>query len=239
MIEKEWTSSEEEVLLGEYERAGKDETIFIDVLSENRDMFQEEFGVPYRAIIEKSRYMGLISLDETKGSREKTSPIYAFPSIHGDEFEQELEGFENYARLLDEDITPAATPTFAFTSAAKEEFDAVTVPVWYKGPDPDSYTIAAQRVLSAVQHYLSDNSRFETRENGDIEIDPSTPHEMSPRMLQIEGEHHNLVQLIFRKRFNPDNKIGTTAIDTGNGRDIYVFQHELTPTYDNTRQHKS
>lgn len=238
-IHKEWTADEEGYLIQEFERVGRDETRFVDMIHSNRVALQEQFGVSYRAIIEKSKYMGLISSDETGGTRDNGIPVYAFPQIHSEEFPDELEGFENYATLLANGIIPGATPAFAFTSAAKEEFDAVTVPVWYKGPDPDSYTIAAQRVLSAVQHYLSDNSRFETRENGDIEIDPSTPHEMSPRMLQIEGEHHNLVQLIFRKRFNPDNKIGTTAIDTGNGRDIYVFQHELTPTYDNTRQHKS
>ena len=234
-IHKEWSQAEEERLLLEYERVDSDESTFIGMLSENRDTFQEIFGVSYRAIIEKCRYMGLIPSNELEGSRENGIPVYAFPSIHGEEFPAELEGFENYARLLASNITPAATPAFAFTSATHEQFDAVTLPIWYRGTEPTDYTPAEQAILSSVQHYISDNSRFQTRENGDSIIDPSTPHDMDPRILQIEGEHNKLVQLIFRKRFNPDNKIATTAIDMGHGRDVYVFQHELTPTYQNTR----
>ena len=46
--------------------------------------------------------------------------------------------------------------------------------------------------------------------------------------------HNNLVQLIFRQRFNPDNHIQTTAIDTLRN-EIYLFRHETVPSYENTR----
>ena len=32
---------------------------------------------------------------------------------------------------------------------------------------------------------------------------------------------------MFRKSFNPHNKIETDAIDIGNGREVYVFKHEM------------
>ena len=234
-IHKEWSSDEEEYLLQEFERLGSSETDFITMLTENRDEMQELFGVSYRAVIEKCKYMGLLSSNELEGSRENGVPVYAFPSIHSGEFPDELEGFENYATLLANGIIPGATPVFAFESATHEQFDHVTLPVWYKGVDPTAYNPAEQAILSIAQHYISDNSGFERGGNGDVKIDPRTPHDMDPKILQIEGEHNNLVQLIFRKRFNPDNKIGTAALDMGHGRDVYAFQHELIPTYQNTR----
>lgn len=121
-----------------------------------------------------------------------------------------------------------------FESASHEQFYHVTLPVWYKGVDVADYTNAEQSVISAIWYYISDNSGFQRKQNNDIIIQPATEHVFEPKLIQIDGKHNALTQLIFRRLFNPTNNIDTSAIDTSSN-EIYMFKHQLIPTYDNTR----
>ncbi len=235
IISKKWTPEEEQFLANVFRECGQSEEDYIQMLHQNRAGLQERLGVSYRAIISKSQNLGLISKNEPTGSRENTAAVYAFPRIHGEEFPDEVVGFERYAVLLNQDVIPAVTLGFLFESAIHQQHNVATLPIYYKGINMKDYTSAEQVVLSGVFHYISDNLRFERKQNGDLVIDPSVPHEFNPVILDIKGADKNFLQLAFRKRFNPGNKAGTAAIDIGNGNEIYLFQHQRIPTYQNTR----
>ncbi len=239
VIQKEWNPEEEKIFQDAYERFGRDESNFMIMLNLNKENLQELFGVSYSAIMQKCKYMGLISSIELGGTRESGTPKYAFPSIHAEEFPDFVKGFENYAALLERNIIPAVTPVFAFESAAHEQFYHVTLPVHYKGVDIGGYNPYEQAIISAAWHYISDNAGFGRKQNGDIIIDPATEQGLEPAILQIQGTHDkNLTQLIFRRKFNPDNDARMTAIELAGIRpksEIYLFKHETHPTYQNTR----
>ena len=194
------------------------------------------FLCSYRSIISKSQDIGFILKNEPIGARESKRAVYAFPRIHGEEFPDELEGFERYAFLLNQNVIPAVTLGFLFESAVHHQHNIATLPVYYKGVNMEDYTSAEQAILSSIFHYISDSSGFERKQNGDLVIDPSTPHEFNPATLEVKGENKNFVQLAFRRRFAPDNEIGTVAIDIGGGNEVYLFHHQRIPTYQNTRK---
>ncbi len=237
-IHKEWNLEEEKVLQNAYERFGGDEDNFRIMLNLNKTNLQELFGVSYSAIINKCQRMGFMSTNGYGGSKETGTPKYAFPSIHAEEFPDFVKGFENYATLLTKGLVPAATPAFAFESAVHEQFYHATLPVHYKGVDVEKYNPAEQAVINAAWHYISDNAGFDRKQNGDMTISPSTEQGLDPVILQIEGNPNPFVQLIFRRNFNPDNIILTTAIELGGlnpKSELYFFKHEKLPTYQNTR----
>jgi len=246
-IQKEWANDEEDFLRGLFADADGSETGFIEMLARQRQAVEDLFGASYSAVINKCRYMGLLTRNESGGIRETGIPVYAFPDIHRQEFGDLLRGFQNRAFLLAHNIIPAVTQAFAYEPVPDErdefpdeQFEHVTMHIWYRGVDIAQYTQAEQAVISAVQHYISDNGRFPRNERGDTIIDPAAEHGFAPSILQIRSMPNNLIQLTFRRRFNPINEVATNAINMGdgregNGREIYLFRHELQATYHNTR----
>ena len=232
-IKTSWSDDEETMLHDICNNYDNEEDLRFE-LNQNKEKYQEMFGRSINAIKIKLGHMGILEKQRQFSEKEgRDIERYPFPQIHKEEFEEYVPEFKNLAYLLNNNIMPNVIPVFGFDSAVHEQFAHTTLPVKFKGIDIMNYTPAEQELISYTMNYISDNTDFETKENGDLDGTKIFPH-TEPNILSIYDDKEEYIQLIFRKQFNPNNKTETAAIHTDN-TEIWYLKHEQMLTYEETR----
>ncbi|MBI3032125.1 hypothetical protein HYY69_01515 [Candidatus Woesearchaeota archaeon] len=236
MIQKEWQPDEERALYALAESFREDTDALITEIRGNKTRYQEQLGVSVNAIYSKMERLGI--LPETNQANRTTADrsgiVYPFPQIHHDEYPGVLNLFRNVSVLLGKNSLPQYVPLVGYDSATHEQFHHATLPIRFKGIEINDYTSAEQEVIAVVNRYISDNSYWIRRANGDIEV-PTLIELEDPRIIARHDAitDRTYVELVFRKRFNPNNLTDTVALI--HGRTEYLhFKHDGEVTFERT-----